>query len=63
MKPEYAIYKGEELIAMGTAEECAAKLGVTKEYVYWLTMPTAKKRLAKRKNPERCTVGFRLDNE
>lgn len=63
MKPEFAIYKGEELIAMGTAEECASKLGVTKEYIYWLTMPTAKKRLAKRKNPERCTVGIRLDDE
>lgn len=29
----------------------------------WLTMPTAKRRLASRKNPERCTVGIRLDIE
>lgn len=59
---EYAVYKGDELLAMGTAEECAAELGVSKEYIDWLTMPTAKRRLAKRKNPEKCTVGIRLDD-
>ncbi|MNW40414.1 hypothetical protein D3C74_175280 [compost metagenome] len=63
MKPEFAIYKGEELLVMGTAEECAEKLKVSKEYIYWLTMPTAKRRLAKRKHPEKCTVGVRLDDE
>ncbi len=60
-KPEFAVYKGEDLIAMGTAEECAAKLGVSPKYIYWLTMPTAKRSLAKRKHPEKCTVGVRLD--
>ncbi|MCR8978714.1 hypothetical protein [Brevibacillus laterosporus] len=63
LKPEFAIYKGEELLAMGTAEDCAKELGVTKEYIQWLTMPTAKRRLANRKNPEKCTVGIRLDDE
>lgn len=60
---EYAVYKGDVLLAMGTAEECAKELNVTKEYIVWLTMPTAKRRLAKRKNPSRCTVGIRLDDE
>jgi orotate phosphoribosyltransferase-like protein len=63
MNKEYAVYKGEELLAMGTAEECAAELNVTKEYIVWLTMPTAKKRLAQRKNPGKCTVGILLDDE
>jgi hypothetical protein len=63
LKPEFAIYKGDELLAIGTDESCAEKLGVTKEYIYWLTMPTAKRRLAKRKRPDRCIVGIRLDDE
>ncbi|NWL89985.1 hypothetical protein DMN77_20760 [Paenibacillus sp. 79R4] len=63
MAAEFAIYKGEEMLAIGTAKECAEKLGVSKEYIYWLTMPTAKRRLDKRKHPERCTVGVRLDKE
>jgi len=60
---EYAVYKGENLLAIGTLEECADKLNVTKEYIYWLTTPTAKRRLAKRKNPEKCTVAVRLDDD
>jgi orotate phosphoribosyltransferase-like protein len=60
---EYAVYKGEKMLAMGTSEECAAELNVTKEYVEWLTTPTAKRRLATRKNPEKCTVGFKLDDD
>lgn len=60
---EYAVYKGEELLVMGTALECARKLNVSKEYIVWLATPIAKRRLAKRKNPERCTVGVRLDGE
>lgn len=63
MNPEFAVYKGDNLLAMGTAEACAEKMGVSKEYIYWLTMPTAKRRLAKRKNPDKCTVGIRLDDE
>lgn len=61
LKPEYAVYKGEELLAMGTAEECSAKLNVSKEYIYWLTMPTAKRRLASRKHPKNCTTAIRID--
>ena len=62
-KPEFAVYKGDDLLALGTAEECAAKLGVTPKYIYWLTMPTAKRRLEARKHPEKCTVGVRLDDD
>lgn len=58
---EYAVYKGENLLAMGTAAECAEKLGVSEKYIYWLTMPTAKRRLAKRKNPDKCTVADVID--
>lgn len=57
---EYAVYKGEELLCMGTAKECAAKLNVKPSSIRWLTYPAAKKRLSKRKNPARCTVCVEL---
>lgn len=59
-RQEYAVYKGEELLCMGTASECAKQLDVHPEYIQWLTTPTAKKRLANRKRPEKCVVGVKL---
>ncbi|MBR3117790.1 MULTISPECIES: hypothetical protein [Bacillus cereus group] len=59
-KQEYAVYKGENLLCMGTAFECAEELKVQPDYIKWLTTPTAKRRLAKRKNPDKCTVGVKL---
>ncbi|MDT0163858.1 hypothetical protein [Bacillus sp. AG4(2022)] len=63
MAREYAVYKGDELLVMGTAEECAKEMNVKPEYIVWLTMPTAKRRLAKRKNPGKCTTAVRLDED
>lgn len=60
---EYAIYKGDELLVIGTARECAEKLGVQLPYIHWLMTPTAKRRLAQRKNPERCVVGEVIKEE
>lgn len=63
MMKEYAVYKGDELIIIGTAIECADRLNVKPDYIYWLTRPVAKKRLAKRKNPEKCLVAIKIDVE
>lgn len=63
MRPEFAVYKGEDLIVVGTAKECAEEMGVTERYIYWLTMPAAKRRLAKRKKPDKATTAVRLDDE
>jgi orotate phosphoribosyltransferase-like protein len=60
---EYAVYKGEKLIAIGTAQECASELNVSVEYIQWMTTPIAKKRLEKRKRPEKCTVAVKLEEE
>lgn len=44
-KPKmYAVYKGDEFITLGTAEECAKELGVQVEYIQWMTSPTCRKR-------------------
>jgi len=63
MTNEYAIYRGENLLAIGTATDCARELKVSEKYIYWLISPTAKKRLASRKNLNRCIVGVKLDDE
>lgn len=60
-KGEYAVYKGGEIIAMGTREECAKELGVSAHYIHWMTTPTGKKRLAARKDPETATAAVKLD--
>ena len=63
MTREFAVYKGDELLCIGTAKECAAVLGVQPKTISWLTTPTAKERLAKRKDPDRCLVVEKLDLE
>lgn len=45
----YAVYRNDEMIAMGTADECAEELNVNPEYIHWLTTPTGKKRYESRK--------------
>ena len=57
---EYAVYKGEELLAIGTAQECAEGLGVTADYIYWLTTPSGKRRSEGRKNPHKATTAVRI---
>lgn len=57
----YAVYKGDEMIAMGTAQECAEKLDVRPDYIYWMTTPAGKRRLAKRKNPDKATTAVVVD--
>lgn len=41
---EFAVYKGEENLAIGTAEECAEKTGLKKYYIQWLSTPAGRKR-------------------
>lgn len=60
---EYAVYKGDQLIVIGTVSECAAEMGVTPKYIRWMTRPAYKRRLAKRKRPERATVAVKLEGE
>lgn len=43
----YAVYKGDELLALGTARECAERLGVREKTVRWLSYPFAHRRAEK----------------
>lgn len=60
---EFAVYKGENLLAIGTAKECAEVMGVRPDYIRWMTTPTAKRRLEARKNPDRCTTAVKLEDD
>ena len=43
----YAMYKGDKLVATGTAREIAEKMGVSVKTVYWYASPAAKRRAKK----------------
>lgn len=47
MSIQYAVYKGDDFIFMGTLEEVAERLGVSTKSVKWMATPTAKKRADK----------------
>jgi len=60
---EFAVYKGDDLIVMGTAKECARFMGVTEKYIGFMTTPTGKRRMEGRNNPENATTAERIPTE
>lgn len=44
-KPEYALYRGEECLVIGTAEEIAKDQGIAISSVYYYGTPAHKKRI------------------
>lgn len=54
---KYQVYKGDKLIAYGTARDIAEKLGISVKTVYWYASPAARKR------GKNATVAERIDNE
>jgi hypothetical protein len=63
MAKEYAVYKGETLICIGTIQECSQHMGVLPETVKFYTTPTYQRRLEKRKNPRNYITVTKLDDE
>ena len=47
IKAEYAVYKGEEFLDIGTARELAEKFNVKEDTVYYWATNTNKKRVGK----------------
>jgi hypothetical protein len=60
-KREYAVYKGDDLLAIGTAKECAEELGVRAETIRFYSTPCHKRRIAKGKGGRRFAI--RLEDE
>ena len=44
---EYAVYKGDDFIDMGTAKELAERLGVKESTIRWYNSPSAQQRAGK----------------
>lgn len=63
MANEYAVYKGESLICIGTIKECAEHMGVLPETVRYYTKPAYQRRLAKRKNARNYLTVEKLEDE
>jgi hypothetical protein len=60
---EFAVYKGETFITLGTAKECAAQLGIKPSSFKWYTTPTGKRRIENRKNRDKCLYIDRLEDD
>lgn len=60
---EYAIYKGEELLFMGTMRECAEFLGVKYETAIFYNCSAYKRRIEKRQKARNYTVLVCMDSD
>ena len=60
---EYAIYKGDTFLFIGTAEECANKMNVKPDFIKWLTTPTGKRRFENRKNKNKALRAVKLESD
>ena len=41
----YALYRGDELLGIGTAEQLAKERGVSRDTIYWYASPSNLKRV------------------
>jgi len=63
MTAEYVMYKGDDLLHIGTLDELAEIRGVKRETIYFYTMPTYHRRIAKRKNARNYITVTKLEEE
>lgn len=62
-KLEYAVYKGDSLICLGTINECAEYRGVLPKTVKFYLTPTYQKRLTKRKKARNYITVIKIEDE
>ena len=61
-KAEYAVYKGDKLLALGTDEQCSKLLGISPQSVRFMATGAHKRRVAKLKNPEEARIAIKLED-
>lgn len=61
-KAEYAVYKGDELLALGTDEQCSKLLDISPQSVRFMASEAHKRRVAKLKNPEEARIAIKLED-
>lgn len=62
-KQEYAIYKGDTILDIGTADELATRRNVNKKTIYHLSRPSYKKLLKKRKNNKNALIVIKINEQ
>lgn len=60
---EYAVYKGDKLLGIGTADELAKLLNVKRESIIYLKSPSYRRRLEARNCRNARTIVFLDDGE
>ncbi|MFC8563091.1 MULTISPECIES: hypothetical protein [Peribacillus] len=60
---EYAVYKGDEFICLGTVRECATYLGVKISTIRYLLSPAYSKRIEKRLEANSPLIAIKVDDE
>jgi len=60
---EYVMYKGEDLLSIGTLDEIAEERGIDRETVRFYTTPAYGRRVAKRKNARNYITVTRMEEE
>lgn len=60
---EFALYKGEDCLSIGTLFQIAKFKNVKLETLYFLRTPAYKRRLEKRKNSKNAMILISLDDD
>ncbi len=60
---DYAIYKGDTFLFVGTREECAKYLGVNKKTISFYSTPAYRKRIEQRKKADNALITIKLESE
>lgn len=60
---EYALYKGDDFITLGTIKEISKETGIKEATLKWYTYPTYKKRLEQRKSTKNSNILIEIEEE
>lgn len=61
-KVEYAVYQGDELLALGTADECAKLLNISPDSVRFMSYKAHRQRVENSKHPENARIAIRVED-
>lgn len=62
-KREFAIYKGDKFICLGTADECAKTLEVKVDTIRFMASPIYRKRRENQSKDGNYMIAIRIDND
>ena len=60
---EYAIYKGDKFLYMGTAKECAKYFNVKEKTIFFLANKTYRKRIEERRKSRNAMIAIVVEEE